>query len=231
MKIKAKEGSTVAYMYINSVPTPGSVIYISTDAIEFVDDVILSHERIQILVEAVKPASEKQWNKHRIDYVVKVNGLNVAIDEDPIVAVEWNTETGRRSMSAGIAQESALLAKAVDGLAEAHNVNGLIEELRALLNKYNRESYSNTPDFILAQYVMKCTSAFDEAVVARADWYGRHDAPGGWGGAYRDNPETVSSITGMLYRELGEHGYEDDDEKRGQIAHHWTRNVMNLLYG
>ena len=177
MKIKVKEGSTVAYMYINSVPTPGSVIDIHTDAIEWVDDVILSHEHVQLHIEAVKPASAKQWGKHRIDYVVKVTGLNVA--------VEWNTETGRRSMSAGIAQESALLANAVDGLAEACNEDNLQRELGALLNKYNRESYSNTPDFILAQYVMGCTKAFDEAVVARADWYGRHDAPGGWG-AYGD---------------------------------------------
>ena len=40
-------------------------------------------------------------------------------------------------------------------------------ELQALLNKHSRESASNTPDFILAQYLVACLNAFDIAVAKR----------------------------------------------------------------
>lgn len=51
-------------------------------------------------------------------------------------------------------------------------------ELTSLLNRYSAENGSNTPDFILAEYLTDCLSAFDKAVCARSTWYGRHDAPG-----------------------------------------------------
>lgn len=54
----------------------------------------------------------------------------------------------------------------------------LRNELSQLLNKHCAENGSNTPDFILAQYLHRCLAAFDEAVQARSRWYGRHDAPG-----------------------------------------------------
>lgn len=54
----------------------------------------------------------------------------------------------------------------------------LQDELSALLNKYSYEHHSNTPDFILAAYVMACLDAFDVASNAREDWYGKHLAPG-----------------------------------------------------
>ena len=31
-----------------------------------------------------------------------------------------------------------------------------------------------------------------------------------------------------LQRELDEHGYEDDDEKRGQVAHHFVGVLLSL---
>lgn len=49
------------------------------------------------------------------------------------------------------------------------------EELRALLNRHSRENESNTPDFILAQYLARCLNAFDNAIVNRELWWGmRH---------------------------------------------------------
>jgi hypothetical protein len=47
----------------------------------------------------------------------------------------------------------------------------LNEELQALLNKYSRENFSNTPDFILAEYMMRSLSAFESATRARETWY------------------------------------------------------------
>ena len=44
-------------------------------------------------------------------------------------------------------------------------------ELRRVLNGVSAENGSNTPDFILAQYLVSCLNAFDHAVKARDSWY------------------------------------------------------------
>lgn len=47
------------------------------------------------------------------------------------------------------------------------------EELQSLLNRYCQENGSNTPDFILADFLARCLLAFDAAVNRRAEWYGQ----------------------------------------------------------
>jgi hypothetical protein len=49
----------------------------------------------------------------------------------------------------------------------------LADDLRALLNMHSAENASNTPDFILAEYLMACLSAFDTASRHRERWYGK----------------------------------------------------------
>lgn len=44
-------------------------------------------------------------------------------------------------------------------------------ELTILLNRHSLETNSNTPDFILAQYLGRCLEAFHLAVQARIKWY------------------------------------------------------------
>ena len=46
-------------------------------------------------------------------------------------------------------------------------------ELEALINKYSQENASNTPDFILATYLVACLAAWNTAVAKRENWYGR----------------------------------------------------------
>ena len=46
------------------------------------------------------------------------------------------------------------------------------EDLEELLNKYSMEVGSNTPDFILAEYMMDCYHSFNKAVNSRLQWYG-----------------------------------------------------------
>jgi hypothetical protein len=46
-----------------------------------------------------------------------------------------------------------------------------LSELERLINCYSMENGSDTPDFILAQYLTACLKAFDETVVARTKWY------------------------------------------------------------
>ena len=45
------------------------------------------------------------------------------------------------------------------------------EALTTLINKCSQENGSDTPDFILANYMMKCLEAFNEATIARRQWY------------------------------------------------------------
>lgn len=54
----------------------------------------------------------------------------------------------------------------------------LSSELASLLNKYSKENGSNTPDFILAEYLIHCLKAWDCAVQSREEWYGRKFAQG-----------------------------------------------------
>lgn len=54
----------------------------------------------------------------------------------------------------------------------------LAEDLRRLLNLDSRENVSNTPDFILAKYMLVCLDAGEQLINDRATWYGRMDAPG-----------------------------------------------------
>lgn len=52
------------------------------------------------------------------------------------------------------------------------------KELEALLNRHSRENGSNTPDFILAEFLSQQLALFDRTIKARAEWYGRNDLPG-----------------------------------------------------
>ncbi len=48
-------------------------------------------------------------------------------------------------------------------------MNNFDNELRELLNKYSAENGSNTPDFVLAEYMKDCLNAFDKAVTRRTE--------------------------------------------------------------
>lgn len=47
------------------------------------------------------------------------------------------------------------------------------KELEILINRHSMEQSSDTPDFILADYLQASLKAFDDAVNAREKWYGR----------------------------------------------------------
>lgn len=52
-----------------------------------------------------------------------------------------------------------------------------VEGLRALINNYSKENASNTPDFIIAQYLDNCLLALNQAIQQRETWYGRDARP------------------------------------------------------
>lgn len=49
----------------------------------------------------------------------------------------------------------------------------LESELQSLLNRYSAESGSDTPDLILAAFLLGCLDAYNKTLVAREKWYGR----------------------------------------------------------
>lgn len=51
-------------------------------------------------------------------------------------------------------------------------------EVERLINRASRENESNTPDYILAQYLMGCLQTFETAVRQREAWYARDHRPG-----------------------------------------------------
>ena len=52
------------------------------------------------------------------------------------------------------------------------NTTKFQKELENLLNKYSQENTSNTPDFILANYLITCLNAFNYAINERYAFYG-----------------------------------------------------------
>lgn len=48
----------------------------------------------------------------------------------------------------------------------------LRDEIETAINRNSAENGSNTPDFILAEYLTDCLAAFDKASNAREKWHG-----------------------------------------------------------
>ena len=51
------------------------------------------------------------------------------------------------------------------------------EELAQVINRHSRENGSNTPDFILAAYLVDCLENFDRIMLWRQKWYSPEGVP------------------------------------------------------
>jgi hypothetical protein len=47
------------------------------------------------------------------------------------------------------------------------------QRLESLLNAHSQENASDTPDFLLAEYLVGCLTLWNQTVQARERWYGR----------------------------------------------------------
>jgi len=45
------------------------------------------------------------------------------------------------------------------------------KELKSLLNRYSKENNSNTPDFVLSEYLINCLKAYNKALKSRDKWF------------------------------------------------------------
>jgi hypothetical protein len=50
-------------------------------------------------------------------------------------------------------------------------------ELQEVINRHSKESGSNTPDYVLADYLIGCLNTFNDSVNAMEKHYGREKAP------------------------------------------------------
>ena len=80
--------------------------------------------------------------------------------------------------------ELARLADTVKSCSAAHAYeheraerDALAEAIRRAINTNSAENASNTPDYILAQFMCACLVAFDTATQQRETWYGRDARP------------------------------------------------------
>lgn len=49
----------------------------------------------------------------------------------------------------------------------------LMVELSKLLNKYSQEGYSDTPDYMLAGFMLGCLNVYENTVTRRENFFGR----------------------------------------------------------
>lgn len=71
-------------------------------------------------------------------------------------------------------------------------MKGLRHEIEQAVNRVSAENGSNTPDIILADFLVSCLAAFDRAVLARERWYGRHPVQPGLAGNMQTATEPVN---------------------------------------
>ncbi len=65
-----------------------------------------------------------------------------------------------------------------DPLRTVEPARSLENDLAGVLNHYSQENMSNTPDFILAQFLLGCLATWNDTVIRREEWYGRSTATG-----------------------------------------------------
>jgi hypothetical protein len=61
-----------------------------------------------------------------------------------------------------------------------------VKELEQLINRHSMENGSDTPDFLLAEYLRGCLDVYDRTVRQREQWYGRRSRTEPRIGEYRD---------------------------------------------
>jgi hypothetical protein len=64
-------------------------------------------------------------------------------------------------------------ATVVPSTASVQRERSFSDDLKDLINHHSRENYSNTPDLVLAQFLVGTIKSFEEAVNQREAWYGR----------------------------------------------------------
>lgn len=79
-------------------------------------------------------------------------------------------------------------------------MNNFTKELETLINKYSKDNESDTPDFILAQYLINCLQVFKVVVKDRDAWYGNAFGTSNWITRVKKEPYTPGTRYGLIKR-------------------------------
>ncbi len=115
--------------------------------------------------------------KHAIDILQQHLG-NAEINE-PIHRAEGNTAQADLALEVAADIRNAISCLRIDGARDSRDTAGfakpqsLRDRIRHAINCTSAENESDTPDFILADYLMASLDAFDAATRTREKWYGR----------------------------------------------------------
>lgn len=82
---------------------------------------------------------------------------------------------GKDKELAAVLDEARYIVKAAEATLKMapKQPQTLVQELASVINRRSLENGSNTPDFILADFLSRCLVLFDETTNARATWYGQ----------------------------------------------------------
>lgn len=58
------------------------------------------------------------------------------------------------------------------------NIKNFQKDLEKLINRHSKENGSNTPDWVLASYLVRCLEVFDACIELRERYYGREKLHG-----------------------------------------------------
>jgi hypothetical protein len=103
--------------------------------------------------------------KAAIPYLETLEADNI---HDPNVGLRRDEEL------ANVLQEAKDIVAVAEGdfVCRPKQPQTLVQELAQVINRRNQESGSDTPDFILADYLGRCLVAFDDCTKQRTKWYG-----------------------------------------------------------
>jgi hypothetical protein len=94
-----------------------------------------------------------------------------------------------------------------------------VDAVRSLINKQSREGNSNTPDYILAQYIDGCLLAFEMAVQQRETWHGRDPRPSHTiYGIPIDGPHETTSLQSAANVQLKTRMQKEIKDLKAQLA-------------
>lgn len=101
----------------------------------------------------------------------------------------------------------------------------LQKEIEIAINRASAECASDTPDFILAEYLADCLAAWNKASIAREKWYGR-------GPRLAENPPAAPSGVALPQKQYeGSSGIacKSREYTLAELAEN-TRLYMDLIY-
>lgn len=106
----------------------------------------------------------------------KIKGDKDAVTEALRIAVRQTLDEYEAAIRAEASQPEGQPECVVVPVGD-RNKTGFVADIEAAINRYSKESGSDTPDFILAEYLADCLAAFDKSVSRRTEWYAPEPKP------------------------------------------------------